>query len=96
MHAIVRTYAGPGARDLFGLLERRKSEVEGVLKGVSGLVSYTMARTQEGGITVTVCQDKAGTEQSSKLAREWIQKNAADISSGIPAISEGAVILQLK
>jgi hypothetical protein len=96
MHAVVRTYSGGNAKQLFDLLEQRKAEVEGVLKTVPGLVSYTMARTADGGVTVTVCQDRAGTDESMRVAREWIQKNASSIGSSPPAVSEGSVVIQIK
>ena len=39
MYAVVRTYPGAGAKDLFNLLEQRKAEVEAVIRSVPGLVS---------------------------------------------------------
>jgi hypothetical protein len=95
MHAVVRTYSGQGAKELFDLLEQRKAEVESIIRSVSGLQAYTLIRTEDGGVTVTVCQDKAGVDESLKVAREWIQKNAADLGTSPPAVSEGSVVLQL-
>jgi len=40
VYAVVRTYSGAGAKDFFDLLEKRKSEVEAVMRSVPGLVSY--------------------------------------------------------
>jgi hypothetical protein len=96
MHAVIRTYSGPTARQLFDLLEGRKSEVEALLKSVPGLVSFTMARSGDGGVTCTVCEDKAGTEASTRVAREWVQKNAAAIGASPPSIAEGAVLLHIR
>jgi restriction endonuclease Mrr len=96
MHAVVRTFSGAGAKQLFDLIEQRKAEVEAAIRSVPGLVSYTMARTGDGGITVTVCQDKAGTDESMRIAREWIQKNASGIGANPPAVSEGSVLIQIK
>ena len=79
MHTVIRNYSGRGADALFGLLEERKAEVESVMRSVTGLVSYTLIRTDDGGITVTVCQDKAGTDESLQVARDWIQQNASDL-----------------
>ena len=95
MHAVVRNYSGSGATELFDLLEKRKDEVESLIRGVPGFVGYTLLRTGEGGVTVTVCQDKAGTDQSLQVARDWIQKNASDLGTNPPAVSEGSVVLQL-
>ena len=56
MHAVVRTYSGEGAKELFDLLEKRKSDVESLIRTVKGFVSYSLVRTADGGISVTVCQ----------------------------------------
>ena len=57
--------------------------------------SYTLARSSsgEGGLSLTVCQDKAGTEESVRLAKEWLSKNAASISFDAPKVSTGTVIV---
>ena len=96
MYAVVRTYSGQGADALFNLLERRKAEVESVIRAVSGFQSYTLIRTDDGGVAVTVCQDKAGTDESSQVAREWIQQNVSDLDVSPPVVSEGPAVLQLR
>ena len=94
MYTVVRQYSGPGATELFGALESRKDEVESIIRGVSGFVSYTLLQTSEGGISVTVCQDKAGTDESVKAAADWVRQNVP-ASVTPPVISEGNTILQL-
>lgn len=96
MYAVVRTYSGAGAKKLFDVLEQRKSDVEAVIRKVPGLASYTLLRSDDGGVSVTVCEDQAGAEESLKLAREWIQKNASDTGAGAPVVTQGTVLLQLK
>jgi hypothetical protein len=96
MYAIVRNYLGAGAKQLFDVLEKEKAEVEATLRKVPGLVSYTLARSGDGGMSITVCNDKAGADESVKVAREWIKKNAANVPAYPPAIMEGAVIVQIK
>ncbi len=92
MYAVIRQYSG--ASKLIDQLESRKDDVERVIRGVTGLVSYTMLRTDDGGVSVTVCQDKAGTDESVRLAAEWIRENITGTSNP-PVISEGNTILQL-
>ena len=94
MYAVVRNYSGQGAKELFDLLEQRKSEVETIIRSVTGFVSYTLLRSEDGGVTVTVCQDKTGTDESMRVAKEWIQENASDIGSSPPSVSEVSVMLQ--
>jgi hypothetical protein len=96
MYAVVRNYSGQGARALFDILEERKRDIETLLRGVSGFVAYTLARSNDGGVSVTVCQDKAGTDESVRVAKEWIVKNAGNTGASPPTISEGSVIIHAK
>jgi len=84
MHAVVRTYSGEGAKELFDLLEKRKSDVESLIRTVKGFVSYSLVRTADGGISVTVCQDKAGADDSVQKAKDWIGGNASNAISPSP------------
>jgi hypothetical protein len=96
MYAVVRTYSGAGASRLFDVLEERKREVEAVIREVPGLTSYTLLRSGDGGVSVTVCADQAGAEQSLKVARDWIQQNASETGASAPAVTQGTVILQIR
>jgi hypothetical protein len=96
MHAVIRKYSGKGTKELFDLLENRKAEVENLIRPVKGFVSYTLARSGDGGFSVTVCQDKAGTDESVRVAKEWIAKNAGNTGVGAPQVSEGTVVVQMK
>jgi hypothetical protein len=96
MHAVIRTYANLNSKKLFDVLEERKADIETTLRAVRGLVSYTLLRTGDGGISITVCQDKAGADESVSVARDWIQKNASNVGSHPPEVTEGSVILHLK
>ena len=96
MHGVVRTYSGKGAKELMDVLERNNAEVERLIRAVQGFVSFSLVRTASGGFSVSVFQDKAGTDESVRVAREWIAKNAANLGATPPAISEGTVILQVK
>ncbi len=95
MYAVVRSYSGSGTKELFDLLEQRLAEVERLIRAVQGFVAYSLIRTDDGGVTVTVCQDKAGTDESIQVARDWIQQNAGDLNTSPPAVSEGSVLLHL-
>ena len=90
MDVVVRTYTGKGSKELFALLEERKTDVEKLMRSVKGFESYTLARSSdsEGGLSMTVCQDKSGTEESARVAKEWISKNAANISVDAPKVSD--------
>jgi hypothetical protein len=92
MYAVVRSYSGLGASELFDQLEQRNEEVHDLIGGVPGFVSYTAFRGGEGGITVTVCQDKTGTDESSRRAAEWVKENIS-APTNPPVITEGSTVV---
>lgn len=96
MQVVIRTYSGKGAKELFDVLEKSKADVESILRGVDGLVTYTLARSGDGGFSVTVCKDKAGIDESVRKARDWIMKNAGTTGVGPPNVSEGEVIVHVR
>jgi hypothetical protein len=93
MHAVVRSYSGQGAAELFDLLGEREDDVKALLTGVPGFISYAAVRSGGGGLTVTVCDDKAGTDESSRRAAEWVKENLG-ATTDPPTITEGDAVLQ--
>jgi hypothetical protein len=92
MHAVVRSYSGQGASELFDQLEQRNDEVKELIGGVPGFVSYTAFRSGDGGSTVTVCQDKTGADESSRRAAEWVKENITTTADP-PVITEGGTVV---
>ena len=66
------------------------------MRSVKGFVGYTLARSGDGGFSVTVCKDKAGVDDSVQKAKDWIAKNAGHIAASAPEVSVGRVVLHLK
>jgi hypothetical protein len=100
MHAVVRSYSGAGAKELMDILEERKAEFESIVRAVTGFVAYSLIRTRDGGLSITVCEDETGTDQSIEFARDWVRKNAADLGSSplvanlsLAVVTEGSVII---
>ena len=93
MYVVIRSYPGQGGSDLMDLLEQREEDVKELISGVPGFVSYAAFRTDDGGRTVTVCDDKDGTDESSKRAANWVGENATSAVDP-PEIAEGTTILQ--
>jgi hypothetical protein len=96
MQTVIRRYSGKGAKELFDLLEKRTADVEELMRSVKGFVGYTLARSGDGGFSVTVCKDKAGIDESVQKAKDWIAKNAGSTGAAAPEVSEGAVLIHLK
>lgn len=96
MHTVVRKYSGKGANELFDVLEKRAADIDETMGTIKGLVSYTLARSGDGGFSVTVCQDKAGIDESVQRAKDWIARNAGSTGAAPPEVTEGPVIVHLK
>ena len=93
MHTIVRSYSGQGASELFDFLGSREEEVKDLISEVPGFVSYEAFRSGDGGMTVTVCEEKAGTDESSRRAAEWVKDNVSTTPDP-PVVTEGSTILR--
>jgi hypothetical protein len=93
MHVVIRTYSGQGASELFDLAGQRTEDLKTLIRDVPGFVSFAAFRTEGGGVAVTVCQDKAGSDESSRRASEWVNENfSAPVDP--PAITEGSTFMQ--
>ena len=92
MYMVIRSYSGQGGAELFDALAEREEEVRAIISTVPGFSSYAACRNKSGGQTVTVCQDKAGTDESSRRAAEWVKENIG-VTVDPPTITEGSTIL---
>jgi len=93
MHGVTRYYSGKGAAELLKILEANKADVERTLKKVKGFRSYTLMRAGDACLAITICDDKAGTDESAAVARNWVAANAAGTGVGEPMVAEGPVII---
>jgi hypothetical protein len=88
MYVVVRRYTG--AAKLVDVMVERQGEVKDLISSVPGFRAYYAVNTGNGGVmTVTACDDQAGTTESSRRAAEWVGANAPGSTSGPPEISEG-------
>jgi hypothetical protein len=92
MYVAVRRYSQ--APELLKALEEGQAEVMELLRQVSGLRSYYLVRAGDGGFSVTICDDRAGVEESNLLAADWITEHALALPGNAPALVEGEMIMQ--
>src|SRR4051794_36311980 len=69
MQAVVRDYSSSDSAELFEMFEKRKADIDELMRSVPGFVSYTLARSATGGFSITLCQDHAGIDESVRRAR---------------------------
>jgi hypothetical protein len=88
MYVVVRRYVG--ASKLIDDTLERQSDVKELLSSVPGFRAYYGVNTGDGGVTtITVCDDEAGTSESSRRAAEWVRNNVSDLTIAPPEIIEG-------
>jgi len=96
MHVVMRRYSGENAQKFGALMMEHKSELEALLRGVKGFNRWTAWKMEDGSVmTATICNDKAGCDNSIHVAREWVGKNAAHLGLQAPQISEGELVHQI-
>jgi hypothetical protein len=73
-------------------LARHEDAIRSLITAIDGFVSYTLARAADGGYSVSVYRDRAGAEESTRQAREWVRANVSPAVGGPPEVSEGDVL----
>ena len=91
MYATIRSYAGNS--ELGEQLRGNQDSVKSALSAVAGFQAYYFVASDDGGISVTVCDDQAGAEESNRAAAAWISENLPGLSVAAPAISAGEVVV---
>ena len=86
MHITIRSYAAAAA--LADAMSAKASDVEEIIRGVPGFIAYYAVRDGDNMTSVTVCQDKTGTDESTRRAGVWVKANVQG-SVAAPRISEG-------
>ena len=91
MHATMRYYHGN--TEIADQLAGREDEVRSVISAVPGFKAYYLVRLDDATVTFTVCDDEAGTAESTRVASEWLRENLPDAAGDPPMVSSGTVKL---
>jgi hypothetical protein len=91
MHVVMRSHPNTEVAEI---LLRHKDEIEKLIRQVPGFVSWVLIRSGETCMTATICQDKAGCDQSVQVARDWLGRNAPQTLSTMQ-VQEGEVLLRV-
>ncbi len=91
MHAAVRTYqVDPHKVDEFKQLVNETFLP--IIEGAPGFRAYYALEAGDGGIvSVSVFDDRAGAEESTRMASDNIRRNMASVAPNPPEVLEGEV-----
>lgn len=93
MYIVVRTWDDAGA--IADAMLERTQEVKDLLKAVPGFHAYYATRDGGSLTSVTICDSREGTQESTKRATEWVKKNVSSAMSSAPTISEGETFINI-
>lgn len=91
MHVVIRHYEG--SAKLIDELVDRRGDVEELIRGVAGFVAYYLVKTADGGASVSVFDNAAGTAESNKRAAAYLKENLEGIGAGAPHVIEGPAVI---
>jgi heme-degrading monooxygenase HmoA len=90
MYVSIRRYVdNPGLADE---LAARSDEVKAVVEPIQGFKDYYLVKATDGTVSITICEDRAGAEESNRSAAAWIKENMPEIATSPPEISAGEVV----
>ena len=85
MYAAIRWYGGN--TELADQLAARSDEVKSLIGGLAGFQAYYVVRVEGGTVSISVFDDQAGADESSRVAAAWLRENMPDVHIDAPAIS---------
>jgi hypothetical protein len=93
MHASIRTYKGnPG---LGRRLAQQRKDIEKTVQKAPGFISYYLVDTPDGAVSLTLCRNLEGVEESARLASTWLRQNLPEVTSRPPEVTTGEVVIEL-
>jgi hypothetical protein len=91
MYAVIRRYSG--VAKLIREIESKQDDVKRLISGTPGFVAYYAMRDGEALATITLCQDRAGTEESSRRTAAWVRENLPGVRVKAPEAYGGEVFI---
>lgn len=72
------------------MILHRDKEVRELISGVPGFVAYYATRSGDQVTTITVCADEAGTLESTRRMRAWVQRTIGEgrVTTGVVTAGE--------
>jgi hypothetical protein len=93
MFASIRKYnAAPTLADE---LVKHQGEIKSVLSPIAGFQAYYLIKTSDGAVSLTVCEDRTGADESNRVAAGWLKDKLPTFASRTPEVWVGEVRMHL-
>jgi hypothetical protein len=93
MFASIRKYSA--APTLVEELVKRHNEIQAVLTPIRGFHAYYLLKSNDGALSMTVCEDRAGVEESNRVASTWLKDKLPMFSTLTPEVTIGELKIHL-
>ena len=93
MFASIRKYNG--APTLTDELVKRQDEIKSVLRPIQGFHAYYLLNTTDGAVSMTVCETRAGADESNRVASTWLKDKLPTFATRPPETTTGEVRIHL-
>ncbi len=93
MQVVIRHHKG--SAKLIDLLVGGRKQIEELLTGIDGSVADYLIRTADGGASVRVYENEAGTTESTTVATAFVGEHHPGVAVGPPDVIEGSVVIDL-
>jgi hypothetical protein len=91
MYTAVRTYT---TSDSAELAKRVQEEFLPIVREVPGFVGYYVVDAGDGRVaSITVAEDEAGVEESTRRASSWVKDRLAELITGGPDVLAGDTVV---
>jgi len=94
MFASIRKYSG--APQLSDELVKHQENLESALRPIRGFHAFYLLKTPDSAVALTVCEDKAGVEESNRIASTWIKDKLPTFANRTPEVTTGEVQMLLE
>ena len=92
MYATIRIYSQ--AEGLADAVSENRAEIVDLFEGVPGFHGYYMVKTgAASAASITVYENQAGAEASTKIASDWIAANLSNLAISPPQVLVGEVAM---
>ena len=93
MFASIRKYNSVPA--LSDELVKKQDEIKSALTPVAGFNAYYLIKTGDGAVSMTVCDSRAGAEESNRVEATWLKEKLPTFATRPPEITTGELRIHL-
>lgn len=93
MFASIRKYNQ--APTLADELAKRQDEIKAALAPIAGFHAFYLVKTGDGAISMTVCENRTGAEESNRVAATWLKDKLPTFATRPPEVWTGELRIEL-